>query len=35
MAYVNTTKALTGEDEYSQMPWFWENAFQREYSRTA
>ncbi len=35
MSYVNTTKALTGEDEYSEMPWFWENAFHREYSREA
>ncbi len=35
MAYVNTTKALSGEDEYSQMPYFWENAFWREYSREA
>ena len=35
MSYVNTTKALTGEDEYSEMPYFWENAFHREYSRTA
>jgi len=34
MAYNDGQKALTGEDEYAQMPWFWENIFQRDYYRT-
>jgi len=35
MAYNDRQKELTGIDEYAQMPWFWENCFQRDYSRTA
>jgi len=27
-------KDWTGVDEYNQMPWFWENAFHRDYVRT-
>src|SRR5437867_2116186 len=34
MAYNDAQKAITGEDEYAQMPWFWENIFQRDYYRT-
>jgi hypothetical protein len=33
MAYSNSVKNQTGVDEYGSQPWFWENAFQREYGR--
>ena len=34
MAYNQAMKDQTGVDEYNQMPWFWENAFHRDYVRT-
>ena len=34
-AYNDTMVQLTGQDAYGAMPWFYENAFQREYFRTA
>lgn len=32
-AYNDTMVQLTGQDAYAGMPWFYENAFQREYFR--
>src|SRR2546427_1692224 len=33
MAYSDRMKHLVGIDEYSIVPWFYENCFQRDYSR--
>jgi len=34
MAYNTAMITQTGIDEYGQMPWFWENCFQRDYYRS-
>jgi len=34
MAYNDRLKQLTGVDTYASQPSFWENCFQREYSRS-
>ena len=35
MAYSDYVKNAGGQDEYATMPWFWENCFKRDYSRSA
>ena len=35
LAYNNRMRELLGIDDYSTIPWFYENCFQRDYSRVA